>query len=92
MIPHEPAYAFEEQSILTYAPHEMGVYLIYRTGKWIYVGHGDIQDRLIGHLRGVNPEILNEDPAWFMFEKCKSEEGAIAREKVLMFTYRPVCN
>lgn len=92
MIPHESAYAFEEQSVLTYAPHKMGVYLIYRTGKWIYVGHGDIQERLIAHVHGDKPDIQREDASWFMFETCKSEEAAIAREKVLIFNYRPACN
>lgn len=91
MIPHENAYAFDEQSVLTYAPHALGVYLIYRTGKWIYVGHGDVQDCLLGHVRGDTPDIQREDAAWFMFETCRSEEAALAREKVLIFTYRPVC-
>jgi predicted GIY-YIG superfamily endonuclease len=92
MIPHENAYAFDEQSVLTYAPSEMGVYFIYRTGKWLYVGHGNVQERLLGHVRGDKPELQREDAMWFMFETCKTEEEAIAREKVLLFSYRPACN
>lgn len=92
MIPHEPAYAFEEESVLAYAPQRMGVYVIFKGNKWIYIGHGDIQARLIGHVHGDIPDIQSEGPSWFMFELYSSEDAAIAREKILVLSFRPLCN
>ncbi len=92
MIPNEDAYAFEEQSILNHAPNQIGVYVIFRPNQWLYVGHGDIQTRLLGHVHGDIPDLHVEDAPWFMFERCPSEQAATERAKVLTYSYRPLCN
>ena len=48
-------YDFSEAGISKYAPRGSGVYGIYNSSTWIYVGEaGDMEARLYAHL-GVNP-------------------------------------
>lgn len=67
-----------------------GVYALYDSKRWIYIGRGDVADRLGKHLQqGDNPCILRENPTHFMVEYTHS---TVAREKELIEELKPVCN
>jgi len=70
-------------------PNQTGVYGIFRSGTWIYVGRGDIRSRLLDHLNGGNPRITKEKPTHYVAEVTSNNE---AREKTLILELNPVAN
>lgn len=84
------AYQWTEASILASAPRSTGVYGIFNQ-RWIYVGRGDIQTRLLAHFRGDNPCITRNVPTGFTFDVC-AEAVSTAREKALIVELNPACN
>jgi hypothetical protein len=89
--------AFVQQSPLPFTragiqwlnPGQMGVYGIFRDGTWVYVGSGDIRQRLLDHLNGDNPAIVAQRPSHYVAEVTPYY---ILREKELIQECRPVCN
>ena len=82
---------FNRQNIEALRPNQMGVYGIYRAGRWIYVGKGDVKMRLLAHLNGDKPCILNQNPTHWVDEVCSDPQMSI-REKQLILECNPVCN
>lgn len=66
-----------------------GVYGLYDSKRWIYVGRGDVADRLGKHLQGDNPCIVREKPTHFLVEYTRF---TVAREKEFIAELKPVCN
>ena len=86
------ARAFNEAEIMAYEPDQMGVYGIYRGGQWIYIGSGDIRERLLSHLRGGNATdacIKASEPSHWTAEVTSNHRG---REGVLIREFDPPCN
>jgi hypothetical protein len=48
--------------------NQMGVYGLFRKNGWVYIGKGNIRDRLLKHLNGDNPRITEEHPTHFVSE------------------------
>jgi hypothetical protein len=71
------------------ADSQMGVYGILRNQEWIYIGSGDIKERLLAHLNGDNPCILKENPTHFVAELA---QYPVSREKELTNELGPICN
>ncbi|MGO9840462.1 MAG: GIY-YIG nuclease family protein [Candidatus Acidiferrales bacterium] len=88
-------FSFSERGIATYAPRESGVYGIYDSSEWIYIGEArDIEARLYEHLRGQSDQsarILRRRPTHFIFERC-DYLTRITREAALIRELDPVCN
>lgn len=82
--------AFTRSDIESLAPGQIGVYGIFRSGAWIYVGKGDIRERLLAHLRGDNPRINLEGPTHWVAEVVSGDPSL--REKQLILELGPVCN
>lgn len=70
-------------------PDQHGVYGIYRSNAWIYVGKGDIRARLLDHFNGDNACILREGPTHYL---CEVTRNADSREKELIVELAPICN
>lgn len=70
-------------------PGQMGVYGIYKSGTWIYVGSGDIRARMLAHFNGDNACITRERPTDWIAEVTSNY---IEREKVLIRELTPTCN
>ncbi len=82
------------QSGVALAPDAMGVYALRKgetvlTEHWVYVGKGNIKDRLQSHLAGDNACIARERPTTFLYERNSSPD---AREKELILELDPICN
>ncbi len=84
-----PFRVFSYEDVLALNPDQYGVYGICRQGQWIYVGRGDIRERLLAHLNGDNPCILGESPTHWVGEVTVN---AVAREKQLIQELQPSCN
>src|SRR5436853_6029974 len=88
-------YEFTELGIARSAPRASGVYGIYNSQAWIYVGEAeDIEVRLYAHLRGESDQskcILGFQPTGFTFD-VYPELVRNVRERALIRELRPACN
>lgn len=82
---------FNRQNIEAIKLNQNGVYGIFRQGVWIYIGKGDIRTRLLAHLSGGNPLILQAKPTHYVDELC-IDPVMSAREKQLIIECNPICN
>jgi excinuclease UvrABC nuclease subunit len=87
---------FSEFGIFNSASTQSGVYAIYNSTKWIYVGEAqDIQARLFSHLRGESDQstcILRNGPTGFDFELAPALVVRKIRERFWIDRLDPVCN
>jgi excinuclease UvrABC nuclease subunit len=88
-------FSFTESGIASYAPRESGVYGIYNSGEWIYIGEAkDIEARLYEHVRLQSEQglrISRRNPTHFIFERCDARTR-VTREAALIRELDPVCN
>jgi hypothetical protein len=82
--------AFTKSNVLSINPGQVGVYGLFVNGRWIYVGKGDIRDRLLAHLNGDNSCITRSQPTHWVDEVTKGDPSE--REKELILELNPVCN
>lgn len=68
---------------------QQGVYGLFRPQRWIYVGRGNIRERLLAHLNGDNPCITREKPSHFVREVTSRSQS---RERALILELDPICN
>ena len=88
--PTQTATPFKQASIEALPLNQLGCYgLFVGGGRWIYVGKGNIRERLLSHRRGENPCILGENPTHFY---TMLTADADADEKRLIVELNPVCN
>ena len=71
-------------------PNQIGVYGLFRQDTWIYIGKGDIRQRLLDHLNSDNLCINQQKPTHWVDvvtggDPSQTEESLIAE-------YRPICN
>jgi hypothetical protein len=71
-------------------PNQNGVYGLFRGNMAMYIGSGDIRTRLLAHLNGDNPCIIQEKPNQWTGETFCG--GITRREGELIQEYRPICN
>ncbi len=69
--------------------NQMGCYGLFKTGAWIYVGKGDIRDRLLAHINGDNPCITRNAPTHWVDHVTPNYD---AEEKSLIKELDPICN
>ena len=81
--------AFIRANIEAITAGQMGCYGLYKTGEWIYVGEGDIRQRLLDHLNGDNTCITDAGPTHYVIEVTANHK---AREIVLIAELKPLCN
>jgi allophanate hydrolase subunit 1 len=87
--PNQAPRAFTKENILALNPGQMGCYGLYRPGTWVYVGKGDIRQRLLDHFNGDNPCITRERPTHWVDVVCSDYD---TREKQLTLELKPLCN
>jgi hypothetical protein len=85
-------YEFNETNV-TQAPNQEGVYGITDSNnKVIYIGQGNLRDRLTAHFRKYDPVddcIWDHNPIYYYREVCSNSEQ---REKLLLAEYSTYCN
>jgi hypothetical protein len=86
--PQDPK-SFTKAGVEWLNPGQHGCYGIFKNGKWIYVGKGDIRSRLMDHLNGDNPRITKESPTHYVAEVTADAD---AREKELILELNPSAN
>lgn len=81
---------FTRERINSVIPGQRGVYGLFRKESWIYVGKGDIRERLLAHVGGDNPGILKYQPTHWVGEVMQGDPSE--REKQLIVELQPLCN
>lgn len=87
--PEQTPRAFIRANVEAIRPGQMGCYGLFKQGEWIYVGKGDIRQRLLDHLNGDNPCIIRRGPTHWVDEVTNNHD---AREKQLILELKPSCN
>jgi hypothetical protein len=80
---------FTKANIEAISPGQGGCYGLYRGNQWIYVGKGDIRDRLLRHLNGDNPCITRQAPTHWVDMVTRDMDN---EEKRLILSLTPSCN
>ena len=78
----------EGVSQLKLAPY--GVYGISAGPTWVYVGKGNIRERLLGHLKGDNACIRSQRPTHYVFEITETSNAG-SRQRELIVELSPIC-
>ena len=85
-------YAWSHESIVAHVPHASGVYALFDSQKWIYVGEAaDVQTELLRHLNGDNPSLTRSLPIGFQFELVAAAQR-VARQDQLISALQPASN
>jgi len=85
------AYMFTFEAVRRMAPSASGVYTIFTSRQWVYVGESDdVQQSLFRHLNEPNPSIDQFGPLSFSFELTPADERK-ARQRALIAKLEPAC-
>lgn len=87
--PQQAPRAFTKVNVESLTPGQTGVYGIYRQDRWIYIGSGDIRERMLRHLNGDNPLITRWLPTGWVGEVTSNY---VQREKDLILELSPLVN
>jgi hypothetical protein len=89
--PQQESRPFTREGIEWLKPNQNGVYGIFNSRTWIYIGRGDLRDRLLAHFSGTGggPCILRNNPTHYVSEVTSNDA---LREKQLIIEFNPVCN
>ena len=87
--PKQTPREFTRANIEAMDENQMGVYGLFADGPWIYIGSGDLRQRLLDHLNGDNPCITRAGPTHWADVAC---DDYVDREKWLIDEYHPTCN
>lgn len=81
---------YTKERISSLNPNQNGVYGIFKDATAIYIGSGDIRERLLAHIGGDNPCITQKNPNLWTAEVSKGDPTG--REGKLITEYQPTCN
>jgi hypothetical protein len=87
--PSQTPRVFTRASIEELNPNQTGVYGIFRQDAWIYVGRGDLRDRLLSHVAGNNPAITVERPTHYVTMVTTND---VVVERQLILELGPLAN
>lgn len=87
--PNQTPRVFARDQVESLWPDQRGCYGLFNNNRWVYVGKGDIRQRLLDHLNGDNPEILANSPTHWVDVVTPSAD---LEEKRLILEYQPICN
>jgi len=81
---------FTRQNVESFRPNQNGVYGLFKKDAWVYIGKGDIRQRLLDHLNGDNPCVLQLQPTHWVDEVITGDPSI--RERELIDELQPICN
>ena len=87
--PHEKR-PYTRENILSLNPNQNGIYGIFNGDVAVYIGSGDLRERLLAHLGGDNPCISRNNPN--LWTGIVFSGDPTTREGKLIREYQPICN
>jgi hypothetical protein len=82
--------SFTQQYVEVLKPNQIGVYGLFKQNVWVYIGKGDIRQRLLAHLNGDNTRIVAYAPTYWVDELTDGDPSN--RERQLIVECQPICN
>jgi len=87
----DDSYAFGYRAVQDKAPKASGVYTIYTSRQWLYVGESeDVQESLFRHLNEPIACLAQRGPLSFSFQVVPQAERA-GRHQALVSALGPAC-
>ena len=86
--PQQTPRVFNLANVEALHPNQIGVFGLFRTGVWIYIGSGDIRQGLLEILNGSKPCVLAEHPTHWVDE---TTIDPIGRQRQLLNEFPPRC-
>jgi len=90
--PQQTPRTFIKENIEAINPGQIGVYGLFKEGSWVYVGKGDIRERLLDHLNGDNPCITWARPTHWFDEVTNVDPSLREKQLILELSPRLLCN
>lgn len=88
---HNDSYAFGFRAVQDKVPNLSGVYTIYTSRRWLYVGQSDdLKQSLFKHLNEPAPCMARRGPLSFSFEIVPAAQ-LIERQQALVTALSPTC-
>jgi len=85
-------FAFGYRAVDDKAPNESGVYTIFTSRRWLYVGESDdMKQSLFGHLNAPSSCLARSGSLSFSFEVIPPEQR-VDRQRALIAALGPACN
>ncbi len=85
-------FAFDAPTIELRAPVCAGIYVLWRSGRWICVGASEnVRVRLMAILKGDDECVSREMPSNFGFEVIERADRREARRAQLVLDLVPIC-
>jgi hypothetical protein len=81
---------YTRQNIEILNPNQNGIYGIFKGDDAIYIGSGDIRERMLSHINGDNRCITQNTPNQWTAEIVSGDPTP--REGALIQEYNPPCN
>ncbi len=88
--PQQPLRFFDREDISTVPLGQRGVYGLFRQGQCVYVGAGEIRERLLKNLDGDNALISYYEPTHWMYEAVPGDTTELKSK--LIQEYHPLAN
>lgn len=83
-------FPYKREDVEGLRKNQNGIYAIFSRDTVIYIGSGDIRERLLAHLDGDKPCIAKHDPDRWL-GKVFTEDPSKRLEELIQ-EYSPVCN
>lgn len=83
---------FNKANVEAINPGQIGVYGLFKRGVWVYIGKGDIRNRLLEHLNGDNPCIVKSQPTHWVDEVTSGDPSLREKELIIELSPNLICN
>ena len=83
---------YTRADVISVDPGQIGVYGIFKGERAVFIGSGDIFERLINHITGDNTCITRHEPDRWTASITGPGSDPSEREAELIAEYRPACN
>ena len=87
--PNQPSRPFTREDVERLHPEQPGCYGLFTKHQWVYIGKGDIRQRLLGHLNEDLECITHMQPTHWVGEVTPYYNE---RENQLITEFLPLCN
>ncbi len=85
-----PQRTFDRATIEAHAPDGPGVYILFRGDKCVYLGRGNIREKLLRHVEGDVECIVRHKPThWYCIKTTSDLPGL---ERLLAAEFKPLCS
>ena len=85
-----PMRPYTKEEIEKLNPDQNGVYGIFLGNTAVYIGSGDIRERMLAHINGDNPCIIAHHPNQWTASLISGDPTG--KEGELILEYQPLCN